>query len=69
MQNVPVKQELACPEPRRRKVMDNTVRRSAIPSTTDSTSIGRILFLVTYMFLGSLLALSAASSAWAAGLV
>jgi hypothetical protein len=49
--------------------MDNTVRRSAIPSTRDSASIGRILFLVTYMFLGSVLALSAASSAWAASLL
>jgi len=49
--------------------MGNSADRSVRPSTTDQTSLGRILFLVTYLFVGSVLALSAASSAWAAGIV
>jgi len=48
--------------------MNKTAQRSVIPSTRDMTSVRHMLFLVTYMFLGSVLALSAASSAWAAGL-
>ncbi|MGB5409474.1 MAG: hypothetical protein WBN43_22145 [Thiogranum sp.] len=49
-------------------MMGNTVGRSVMPSTTDKTSVGRILLLVTYLFVGSVLALSAASAAWAAGI-
>lgn len=45
--------------------MDNSERCAAHPSTRDKTSIRSILFLVTYLFVGSLLALSGASSAWA----
>jgi hypothetical protein len=48
--------------------MDRTAQGSFIPSRTDKISIGRILLLVTYLFVGSVLALSAASSAWAASL-
>ena len=38
-----------------------------MPSTTEQPSIKHILLLVTYLFVGSVLALSAASSVWAAG--
>ena len=48
--------------------MDRTAQGSVIPSRTDKISIGRILLLVTYLFAGSVLALSAAGSAWAASL-
>ena len=46
--------------------MGNSARRSVNPCTRDNTSVRHILFFVTYLFMGSLLALSAASSAWAA---
>ena len=48
--------------------MDNKAQDSVLPSTSGNASIGRILILVTYLFVGSVLALSAASAAWAAGI-
>ena len=48
--------------------MEKIAQGSVMPSRTDNNSIGRTLLLVTYLFAGSVLALSAASSAWAASL-
>jgi len=48
--------------------MNYAARRSVIPSTRGGMSVRRILFLVTYMFLGSMIALTGATSAWAASL-
>jgi len=49
-------------------MMDKTTGRSVVRYTSGNASVGRILLLVTYLFVGSVLALSAASSAWAAGI-
>jgi len=48
--------------------MEKIVQGPVVPSATDNTSIGRILLLVTYLFVGSLLALVAAGSVWAVSL-